>query len=72
MGKELTTGEVENMLWSARSAGSRMILPCGSDQVSVTILKELGLVRERLGHLVLTPQGVERRRRCSPYPALSA
>jgi hypothetical protein len=49
-----------------------MILPCGSDQVSVTILKELGLVRERLGHLVLTPQGVERRRRCSPYPALSA
>lgn len=49
-----------------------MILPSGSDRVSVTVLKELGLVREQLGHLVLTPQGCERRRRCSPYPALSA
>lgn len=49
-----------------------MILPSGSDRLSVSMLKELGLVREQLGHLVLTPQGCERRRRCSPYPALSA
>lgn len=70
--KDKTTVDVETLLWAARSAGSRMILPCGSDRGLVSAMKELGLVRERLGHLVLTPQGMERRRRCSPYPALSA
>ncbi|KQT31226.1 hypothetical protein ASG29_14725 [Sphingomonas sp. Leaf412] len=64
--------QLSDVLWSARSAGSRMILPCTSDRGLIALLKELGLVREQLGHMVLTPTGVERRRRCSPYPALSA
>ena len=69
---KLSVQQVSDVLWSARSAGSRMILPCTSDRGLVAILKDLGLVREQLGHVVLTPTGVERRRRCSPYPALSA
>lgn len=68
----VATDEVAGLLWSARSAGSRMILPSASDRGSVSLLKELGLVREQLGFLVLTPQGVERRRRCSPYLPLTA
>jgi hypothetical protein len=66
------TDEVADLLWSARSAGSRMILPAACDRGSVSRLKELGLVREQLGFLVLTPTGVERRRRCSPYLPLTA
>lgn len=68
----LSADQVADVLWSARSAGSRMILPCTSDRRLVAMLKELGLVREQLGHVVLTPTGVERRRRCSPYLPLSA
>ncbi|NJR78082.1 hypothetical protein [Sphingomonas corticis] len=49
-----------------------MILPAACDRGSVSRLKELGLVREQLGFLVLTPTGVERRRRCSPYLPLTA
>ena len=64
--------EVADLLWSARSAGSRMILPAACDRGAVSLLKELGLVREQLGFLVLTPTGVERRRRCSPYLPLTA
>lgn len=73
MGQNFNTAdELAGVLWSARSAGSRMILPSACDRGSVSLLKELGLVREQLGFLVLTPTGVERRRRCSPYLPLTA
>lgn len=58
---------VETALWSARSTGARMILPPGSDSGTVAMLTTMGLVCNRLGHLVLTPKGMEQRRRCSPY-----
>ena len=64
---ENETTRVEHALWSARSTGARMILPSGSDSGTVAELTDMGLVRKQLGHLVLTPKGMERRRRCSPY-----
>lgn len=63
----LSAEQVERILWSARSAGATLIISRGHDPGTVQLLMEQGLVRERLGHLVLTPKGQERRRACTPW-----
>lgn len=59
------TGQVETILLSARSAGATLIISRGHDPATILLLLEQGLIRERLGHLVLTLKGHERRRACS-------
>jgi hypothetical protein len=61
----LSTERLEHLLWTARSTGARLILPRRHDPAEIALLTELGLVCERLGHLVLTPKGQERRRSCA-------
>ncbi|MEH3047558.1 hypothetical protein [Sphingomonas adhaesiva] len=58
-------GQVETILLSARSAGSTLIISRGHDPATIRLLLAEGLIRERLGHLVLTLKGHERRRACS-------
>ena len=57
--------QLETILLSARSAGATLIISRGHDPATIRLLLEQGLVRERLGHLVLTPKGHERRRACT-------
>ena len=58
-------GSLETILLSARSAGSTLIVSRGHDPATIRQLFAEGLIRERLGHLVLTLKGHERRRACS-------
>ncbi|WP_375249810.1 hypothetical protein [Sphingomonas sp.] len=57
---------MERILWTARSAGATLIISRGHDPEAIRLLLEQGFIRERLGHLVLTPKGTERRRACAP------
>ncbi|PZQ62832.1 MAG: hypothetical protein DI544_01140 [Sphingomonas taxi] len=59
--------QLERILWTARSAGATLIISRGHDAATIRQLLDEGLVRERLGHLVLTIKGVQRRRACAPY-----
>ena len=59
--------QLATILWSARSAGATLIISRGQDPATIRMLLEEGLVRERLGHLVLTIKGLQRRRACAPY-----
>ncbi|MDR6788159.1 hypothetical protein J2Y58_001517 [Sphingomonas sp. BE138] len=59
--------QLERILWTARSAGSSLIISRGNDPATIRQLLDEGLVRERLGHLVLTLKGLQRRRACAPY-----
>ncbi|MEG8040780.1 hypothetical protein QP166_16075 [Sphingomonas sp. LR60] len=58
---------LETILWTARSAGATLIISRGNDPATIRQLLDEGLVRERLGHLVLTIKGLQRRRACAPY-----
>lgn len=58
---------LETILWTARSAGATLIISRGHDPATIRQLLDEGLVRERLGHLVLTIKGLQRRRACAPY-----
>lgn len=66
---DATTGgtPLERLLWTARSAGATLIISRGSDPATIRQLLDEGLVRERLGHPVLTIKGIQRRRACAPY-----
>jgi hypothetical protein len=59
--------QLETILWTARSAGATLIISRGHDPATISLLLAEGLVRERLGHLVLTIKGIQRRRACAPY-----
>lgn len=59
--------QVERILWTARSAGSTLIISRGHDPATIRLLFAEGLIRERLGHLVLTLKGQQRRRACAPF-----
>ncbi|WP_156026025.1 hypothetical protein [Sphingomonas phyllosphaerae] len=59
--------QLATILWSARSAGATLIISRGQDPATIRLLLDEGLVRERLGHLVLTLKGLQRRRACAPY-----
>ncbi|MFK3889256.1 hypothetical protein [Sphingomonas sp. NPDC079357] len=59
--------QLEKILWTARSAGATLIISHGNDPATIRLLLDEGLVRERLGHLVLTLKGLQRRRACAPY-----
>ncbi|MGK6322459.1 hypothetical protein ACMGDM_05180 [Sphingomonas sp. DT-51] len=59
--------QLEQILWTARSAGSTLIISRGHSPDAIGWMMQEGLVRERLGHLVLTPKGTARRRECAPY-----
>ncbi|WP_341208562.1 hypothetical protein [uncultured Sphingomonas sp.] len=59
--------QLATILWSARSAGATLIISRGQDPATIRLLIDEGLVRERLGHLVLTIKGLQRRRACAPY-----
>lgn len=59
--------KVANILWTARSAGGTLIISRGNDPATIRQLLDEGLIRERLGHLVLTLKGLQRRRACAPY-----
>lgn len=71
-GTRLTPEEIERVLWSARRAGTILILPREQPQPTIDALTAAGLVRRQLGHVVLTLQGHERRRKClQPVAALA-
>lgn len=59
--------QLERILWTARSAGATLIISRGHDPATIRLLIDEGLIRERLGHLVLTQKGQQRRRACAPY-----
>ena len=59
--------QLEQILWTARSAGSSLIVSRTQHPDAIGMMMREGLVRERLGHLVLTPKGHARRRKCAPY-----
>lgn len=59
--------QVGNILWTARSAGGTLIISRGNDPAAIRLLLDEGLIRERLGHLVLTLKGLQRRRACAPF-----
>lgn len=59
--------QLERILWTARSAGASLIISRGHDPATIRQLLDEGLVRERLGHLVLTIKGIQCRRACAPY-----
>jgi hypothetical protein len=61
------TEQLDQILWTARSAGSSLIVSRGQHPDAIGWLMREGFVRERLGHLVLTPKGQARRRECAPY-----
>jgi hypothetical protein len=56
------TEQLDRLLWTARSAGTKMIISRGHDPALIEALFTLGFVREQFGHLMLTPKGQERRR----------
>ena len=57
-----TTEQLDKLLWTARSAGTKLIISRGHDPALIAELFAMGWVREQLGHLILTPKGQERRR----------
>ena len=59
--------QLEQILWTARSAGSSLIVSRSQHPDTIGMMMREGLVRERLGHLVLTPKGQASRRECAPY-----
>jgi len=71
-GTPLQPDEIERILWSARRAGTILILPREQPQRTIDALTDEGLVRRQLGHIVLTMQGQERRRKCAHYMAAHA
>lgn len=71
-GTPLPPDEIERILWSARRAGTILILPREQPQPTIDALTDQGLVRRQLGHIVLTLQGQERRRKCAHYMAAMA
>ncbi|TCP33163.1 hypothetical protein [Sphingomonas sp. BK235] len=66
LGQTLTE-QLEQVLWTARSAGSTLIISRAQHPDAVGWMMREGWVRERLGHLVLTPKGHAHRRACAPY-----
>ena len=71
-GTPLLPEDIERILWSARRAGTILILPREQSQPTIDALTDQGLVRRQLGHIVLTLQGQERRRKCAQYMAALA
>ena len=71
-GTPLLPEDMERILWSARRAGTILILPREQSQPTIDALTDQGLVRRQLGHIVLTLQGQERRRKCAHYMAALA
>ncbi len=63
----LVSEQMERILWTARSAGGTLIISRGHDPDTIRQLLDQGLIRERLGHLVLTPKGTQQRRACAPF-----
>jgi hypothetical protein len=59
--------QLETILWTARNAGKSLIISRGQDPAAIRHMLDQGLVRERLGHLVLTFKGMELRRSCAPH-----
>ncbi|KAK0339123.1 hypothetical protein LTR94_035866, partial [Friedmanniomyces endolithicus] len=62
-GTVLTVEQVERV----EAAGGTLIISRGHDPDTIRQLLDQGLIRERLGHLVLTPKGTQQRRACAPF-----
>ena len=70
MGQHETTDaspseNIERILWTARRAGRTLILSRDACGRTLDSLRDEGLVHERLGHIVLTHKGEDRRRRAA-------
>ena len=54
-----------DILWSARRAGTFLIVPRGKCADALAAMKREGYLRDHLGHVMLTPKGHEQRRQTS-------
>lgn len=61
-GGRLSPVDIEAILRSARRAGTFLIVPRHHGDDAIGAMRAAGLLRDRVGHLVLTPKGEQRRR----------